>query len=394
MDVSVRQLPAPLQTIDVPTQFAASILGGWGGCVAKLALDSQRLGTRYEPLPGGPAAAKGILAHRVLEGWVKGSDALNANELFSAEYKQLQDELRRDPARAQYVELTEVFGPAEWNAFRAWVVRRCESAGPRGVKQSVTKRSTNGAAASTGVEILLTSSVLRLRGRADRIRRISDDTYEIRDYKTGAVLDEDGEVKENIALQLQAYGLMFVEARPQATVQLCVDNGTELPVAFDKAARAQARESIYKLTSGLPAAGIRTAGDLAKPGPDCLGCRIRHMCSAYLIQAPKWWSAYPKQEDRISNDIWGTVIAVSADLKDVTLADAAGRQVRIDRVGHRHGIDRGQVGRWLTFFDLESSGPSRDFKGQRFHPRVFHELPRDGRERRAWGMQCFEGSAP
>lgn len=369
------------------------MLGGWGGCVAKLALGSQRLGPQYQSLPGGLAAVKGTLAHRVLERWVKGGDFLNPSDVFSAEYERLQGELRRDPVREQFAELAEVFGPAEWNAFRGWIVRRCESAGPRGSRSPVIGRATDGqmVKVETGVEVRLRSSVLRLRGQADRIRRVDGDTYEIRDYKTGAVLDEDGEVRESIALQLQAYGLMFVEAKPQATVQLVVDNGTELPVAFDKTARESARDRINELTSGLPAAGTRRTEDLARPGRDCLGCRVRHMCRPYLQQAPRWWSAYPTNENRISNDIWGTVTAINADLTDVTLVDAAGRQARIDRLDRRHGIDGKVVGQCLSLFDLESSGPSRDFKGQRYHPRVFHELPRDRRERRAWGMQCFVG---
>ena len=60
----MRILPAPLQAVDVPERFAASMLGGWNGCAAKLALSSQRTENGYVPLPGGPAAAKGTLAHR------------------------------------------------------------------------------------------------------------------------------------------------------------------------------------------------------------------------------------------------------------------------------------------------------------------------------------------
>jgi hypothetical protein len=44
----------------------------------------------------------------------------------------------------------------------------------------------------------------------------------------------------------------------------------------------------------------------------------------------------------------------------------------------------------LLVFPFET-GSCKDFKGQRYHARVFHELPRDRRERRAWGMQCFIG---
>ena len=123
----------------------------------------------------------------------------------------------------------------------------------------------------TGVEVPLSSSALRLRGRADRIRRVEANTYEICDYKSGTVLDEDGAVKDSIALQLRAYGLMFLESQPRAKLLLVVDIGKELLVPFDDAAREQAQARIEGLISALPTAGNRPMNEITKPGADCLG---------------------------------------------------------------------------------------------------------------------------
>jgi len=76
---------------------------------------------------------------------------------------------------------------------------------------------------------------------------------------------------------------------------------------------------------------------------------------------------------------------------DVDRLTRALSQLEELRQPKRHGIEVSTVGEQLWFFDLEGSGPARDFKGQRYHARVFHELPRDRRERRAWGMQPFIG---
>ncbi|WP_172628179.1 RecB family exonuclease [Bradyrhizobium ivorense] len=358
--------------------------------MAKFAQASQRPARALSLLPGGPAAARGILAHRVIEQWFKGEGSDDPATVFAAIYEALREELMADPARTAFADLAEVFGPAEWSGFRAWVLRRCETLGRNypGRRRGETSDRT-GHRPLLGAEVSLTSEALRLKGRADRIRRVAAESYEIRDYKSGAVLDDDGEVKESIALQLQAYGLMFLEAMPSAEVTLIVDVGKEIPVGFDEATRARARERIEALLAPVPEAGHYPMESLAKPGADCLGCRIRHLCRAYLTQAPSWWLAYPDKSARISYDCWGTVQAVNAGAMDVTLKDAAGRRIRVDRLAHRHGIAASFVGRAIWLFDLESPGPSRDFKGNRYHPRVFYELPRDRRERRAWGAQVF-----
>jgi hypothetical protein len=74
---------------------------------------------------------------------------------------------------------------------------------------------------------------------------------------------------------------------------------------------------------------------------------------------------------------------------DVVLRDAAGRRVRIDGLDPRHGLTSVLVGKSVWFFGLEATGATRGFDGGRFHPRAFHELPRDRMERRAWALHVF-----
>ena len=74
---------------------------------------------------------------------------------------------------------------------------------------------------------------------------------------------------------------------------------------------------------------------------------------------------------------------------DVVLRDDAGRRVRIDGLDPRHGITSSQIGKRMWLFGLEATGATRGFDGARFHPRSFHELPRDRMERRAWALQVF-----
>jgi hypothetical protein len=73
----------------------------------------------------------------------------------------------------------------------------------------------------------------------------------------------------------------------------------------------------------------------------------------------------------------------------LTLKDDAGRRVRVDGLDVRHGVTPKAVGRRIWLFGLEATGPTRGFDGARFHPRSFHELPRDRLERRAWALDVF-----
>jgi hypothetical protein len=110
---------------------------------------------------------------------------------------------------------------------------------------------------------------------------VGRNAFEIRDYKTGSVLDEDGCVKEEVALQLRAYGLMILENHPTASVRLVVDDGLDHEVEFDEVARIAAMKTIEGILARVPAAGILQIDRTARPGAGCFGCRVRHVCPAY-----------------------------------------------------------------------------------------------------------------
>jgi hypothetical protein len=127
---------------------------------------------------------------------------------------------------------------------------------------------------------------------------------------------------------------------------------------------------------------------LATPGSVCHGCAIRHVCSAYRNSAPAWWRSFPPTIERLPDDIWGTLVEVlpkpGASSVDLALIDAAGRHVRVDGVDVRHDAFAVPASSRVWLFGLQASARPRGYDGKRFHPRVFHELPRDGYERRAW----------
>ena len=385
--MSLEVLPTPIDVIDVPDCVSASSLGYWKGCLLKLIAGSMHDGSR---LPSSPEAAAGTLVHRALERLGQGSTE-TPDEAFDAEYDVLQEELRADPRRCHFSDLRAVLGSSRWNRLRA----RVATSDGGSIEPAWASLVAGGSADVTlhdvvGVERKLESRRLRIRGRADEIRRTGTNSFEVRDYKTGGVVDAEGIVRESIALQLQAYGLMLLDMIPTAQVRLVVDDGSERDVAFDAAHRSAAEAHVESITSRLPIGSV-TAVDVATPGPGCWQCSIRHVCTAYLALAPVWWSSYP-DDHSIPLDVWGTVTEIrDGSRRDILLEDDAGRRTLVRGVSDRHSIDSdaGSIGRRLWFFGLESRGPRRGFDGRRYQPRAFHELPRDGLERRAWMLQVF-----
>lgn len=381
----MRELPPLLTAVQVPTFLSPSALGAWGGCALKL-VAATRGSVPVERLNASPELSIGSFAHRVIERFEKSMD-LTATEVFEAEYERLRDELSRDPLRAHFADLASTKTMADWARLRAWILSRCER------PERAGSSGSSGAVPASGSELQLESSALRLRGSADRIRRVGANAFEVRDFKSGSVLDEDGVIKLEIRLQLLAYGLMVAGKHPRATIRLVVDDGSEHEVAFDANARSEAHREIASITINVPPSGAAEADQLASPGPACLGCSVRHVCRSYRVAAPTWWNQYPGNLPVLSRDSWGTVSEIrrigSTERVDLVLNDDAGRRVRIDRVDPRHGLRDDVVGRRVWMFDLESSGGGRDFDGHRFHPRAFHEHACDRRERRAWRLQVY-----
>lgn len=338
-------------------------------------------------LPGGPEAAVGILVHRVLERWARGHST-DPLELFDVEYAQLRKELGDDSARRHFADLAAMKGLQAWMRLRSSVGERCRHLEQRPPKNGPVVGAGALRGVPVGPERHLSSDRLRLSGQADRIRSLGAGAYEVRDFKSGNVVGADGEVKPAIQLQLRAYGLMILDVDPKASVRLVVDDGDEHGIAFDATAQLQARDEIHNIIAQIPLPGAADAAGIATPGPYCHGCPIRHVCPAYREAAPGWWRSFPATIERLPDDIWGTVVEVlpkaAATSVDIVLIDAAGRHVRVDGVDVRHDALAVPARSRIWLFGLQASARPRGYDGKRFHPRVFHELPRDGHERRAW----------
>jgi hypothetical protein len=132
------------------------------------------------------------------------------------------------------------------------------------------------------------------------------------------------------------------------------------------------------LAEQLPTDHTLSAAGLAKSGPQCGSCRIRHRCSRYRNVAPTWWTEKSSKRRVAPFDIWGDVeevVSAGGVIEEVLLHDAADRQARVsglDTEGVRPG-DR------VWFFDLQPT-QSLPHHGLFIHPQNFHGK----RPNRAW----------
>lgn len=120
-----------------------------------------------------------------------------------------------------------------------------------------------------------------LKGSIDRIRYASGG-YEIVDYKTGKVYDNNGGIKKGYIDQLNLYAYMIEEKEGVTVSKLTIIDylGNEIEVPYDKNAKTNVFNSIKCLISeinGAIASGV--ADTLAKPSEqNCCFCPCLHLC--------------------------------------------------------------------------------------------------------------------
>jgi len=229
---------------------------------------------------------------------------------------------------------------------------------------------------------------LRLAGRMDLVEKKGNKVV-IRDFKTGRVKNGEGEILPHIKRQLRLYGLMVKRATPRADLELIVEGQQEYVVSFNREIIAQTEARVRRLVSSLPKGKTIAAADLAQPGAGCASCCHRHVCDAYLRNAPARWEN--ETSYRLPSDIGGTVESItghSEELIDLVLHDEAGRRVKIFDLAREHAQGIHENIR-LWFFGLKTY-PGRHAADSWRHPLNFFEVSLDKTFKRAWTLRIYE----
>ena len=198
------------------------------------------------------------------------------------------------------------------------------------------------------------------------------------DFKSGNILDDEGEVEEVTALQLRLYGLAILELAPRTRLELkVVSPAGTTEVTFSKEDIANTSAWLAERISSLPTGEQIEADQLAVVGPQCWGCTARLVCPAYRAAVSDLW----KRTDlstKLPLDTAGSIVEVEPSAEQTTtlrISDLAARIVKIHRLSPTiyspTHFDRDSV---YWFFNLASC-EARLLNGKWRHPRNFNDLP-------------------
>lgn len=355
-----------------------------------------------ELLPPHPLAILGGIIHDVMHAvrsMALGSQEEIENavaEVFEERLGAAEARLAADPSTRRLVPIRRAVGRTAWRQretrLRAWAASFSSLPTNRIGRQSTqplrrAKRDGREEPPATvevpiGSERPMRLPDSRLSGRSDRIEQDSDGVFHITDLKTGSIRDSEGQPLDDYALQVRLYGLMVEKINPDACVRLWLEGSERVEVPWDDAIRSETEELLEETLSNLSDDLSLPADSLAKEGPHCGRCRIRHKCPRYRNIAPAWWKSTSTTTPVAPFDIWGTLLEVGAKDErsyEVLLRDVAGRKVRISGLEADLGIGSLRSGDYTWFFDLEPS-ETLPRHGGYTHPRNFH----GERPSRAW----------
>ncbi len=412
MSTRAPALPPPIDSVLVPNSFSVSTLVSLERCALSVLGTSYCQGVRADGvLVPHPTALLGTILHHALaevrEGrWGEARDPLDAfRTVFQIALTSAENELCNQIHTAYLVPLRAVVGRREWRR-RVERGERWASDLDRVVSSRERPRAlgsllvhvahvdpTPGAmtALRLGAEAPLQDAELRLKGRPDWSEPRGSGLVVVSEFKSGRLVDEDGLLLDEHAIQVQAYALMLERAQPGLRVEAYVEGVERVPVPWGRPQRERLLERLRALDAQLPHGRELVADDLASPGSHCRFCRIRPVCTRYLREAPSWWRDFASNVRPLPLDVWGVVEEVdkSGASASLRLTDVIGRRVLVDGLA-AEGMTSVVPGDEVWFFDLESS-EDLEQHGAMIQPRNFHQSPPGPRWKRANRLRTYLG---
>lgn len=388
MDVEISELPPPLDNVRVPPSFSPSSFADLVRCPLSV-IHGLNV---HELLPPHPRAVLGTVIHKVMERVRQSSpgSAEEAIETATTVFTELLDleerRLNTDLATRELVPLQRAVGRTAWRNrlayLKSWAAavktqRQSERASnPRGYRN--TKSETNIREVRTGkvqmgTEKPIVVPELRLSGRPDYLERDLEGTIHVTDFKTGPVLDREGNPNDSYSLQVRLYALMIERVEPGVKVRLWLEGAQRAEVPWDDNIRTTVGEILEETIALLPEGKPVTAETIASTGPQCWKCRIRHRCPLYIREAPNWWVRTSVAGPVAPFDVWGHVLGAESSggrVAGLEIRDAAGRRVRLRGLESRIG-GTPHPGEAVWFFNLEPS-ENLPIHGVYVQPRNYH----------------------
>jgi len=265
-----------------------SKLGVFSLCPLRYVLETENTGAGRTP--GGLMALRGTAAHRVIEG-LAGRPHTSPQELRQAFCGAVAQTIARRDTNSlirlvfQQLGMNALF-PAGQQASTCQFIRK------------VLERQAPGAAAGNrqrtalagrvrpfafGSERKLASAALDMAGSVDLVYKDSSGTVHVCDFKTGNVLEADGQPKHAYLLQISAYGLLAKDMLGLQEVALeLAGPASRWQEILGGRLETMARQAIATLQARLPKLQPVQGESLAAPGSWCESCPVRPSCPVYM----------------------------------------------------------------------------------------------------------------
>jgi len=247
--------------------------------------------SEVEPvLPQSPFATLGTLVHKGLEDGLSREDILRKAVAPSTR-------VASAVSREGTVSLVEAVGRSNIRVRIARMPLRREHDEPPAGDGSPGSRS----------EYRVTGFDGEVVGVIDHVRW-SQDEVTITDFKTGAIRDEMGDVREAYFLQLIAYGSLLRESGETRAIRLrLIGIDAVFDSRLEESHELRVRDLIMRGISRLPRGRAEGAENLATTGLHCWECGFRPRCAAYLRSAHGLWLEDPASHSGFVADVWGVI---------------------------------------------------------------------------------------
>lgn len=377
------KLPEPLQRVGVQQFVAPSALAVGSVCVLRRQ-GREEDGSRIAGLIESPWAVVGTLVHRAIQ---IADGRSNIIEVFEELVRRREIELLEDAKRRHFVPLRAVIGEGGWSSRLGILQGRSGNREPLQLGRPDFKQSLAPSIAHSDHEVWLESELLGFRGSADLLEFIGDHSIRITDWKTGPVLDSNGEVKANYRLQLAAYQMLVRERWPDRKVETQLYNGEVMIVQVTSDDEETVRQSVSKIKRTINGRSKARAEDLALKGAECADCAIRHRCPTYMEELRRTGRGLSAIEGQWSGDILGCVSSsqTQGDTTVVNLTLPSGATAQMRWFSSRMEVSE-LKGQTVVGFGLIPLTRRSRVDGKILEPLIYEE---SNHSRRAWQAEIF-----
>lgn len=271
----VGEYPVSPKTRDYVTPSGATALAL---CGLRMAYSSESVGH----WAGTPATRLGNVCHEVLAVAAKGGLGASGTPEWRAQF----DAAWMSAQDAEVAKVERHLGYGAWPAAERWFGYQRSRVATRRLAGELSALVADGW--TLRPEVALSALGNRLQGRPDLV--IREPVHEIRDYKTGQIEGEPGELKATIEAQMNLYALLEAESSGSWPDQVVVVplRGQRVPVGVQRSdAEALARSLLEHLDSYNTAVASAEVHRLANPHPDaCNACPFATGCPAFWAAGP------------------------------------------------------------------------------------------------------------